>query len=256
MIRLAFPDVELYSRLFQSCNSYCSQHNIKYYQVQESKCIDLLLRNLVDSAFISPLGYGMGVKIADFRIVPGPAIFSQDYTGLASIHFKKGLNSIRLLCSSSPRDFPMIIAKLLLSEKFGVDLELQNVKTTDGNILSGYDGEVLWGRSQSEEPSLDVSEEWYDLIEEPLPLGFWVCRAEEYPQNIIEIVNSLTASDLPPEESISETLSSAPRGITRNGTIFWRWKDELEESLKSTLLFLFYHQLLPEIPAVKVLGRD
>lgn len=256
MIRIVFPDIESYSKLFKLCDSYCPDHNIKYYKAKEPECVDLLLRNLVDCAFISPLGYGMGVKIADFRVIPGPVVFSQDYTGLASIHFKKGLASIQSLFSPTPKDFPMIIARLLLAEKFGIHLELQTIEGIREQVLENYDAGVFWGRSQSDEPSLDVSEEWFDLIEEPLPLGFWVCRAEDFPQGIVEIVNSIAVPDLPSEESVSEDFVTDSHRITRNGTIFWRWKDEFEEALKSTLLFLYYHQLLEEIPEVKILGRD
>lgn len=256
MIRIAFPDIEAYSNLFGVCDSYCAEHNIEYYKVKETECVDLLLRNLVDCAFISPLGYGMGVKIADFRVVPGPVVFSRDYTGLASIHFNKGLTSVRSLCSPTPKDFPMIIARLLLLEKFGLHLELQMMEGTREQAFEKYDASIFWGRSQSDEPSLDVSEEWFDLIEEPLPLGFWVCRAEDFPPNIMEIANSIVAPNLPSEETVSEDIVPTSQRFTRSGTIFWRWKDEFEEALKSMLLFLFYHQLLREIPAVKILGRD
>lgn len=256
MIRIVFPNIESYSKLFKLCDSYCPEHNIKYYKAKESECVDLLLRNLVDCAFISPLGYGMGVKIADFRVIPGPVVFSQDYTGLASIYFKKGLASVQSLFSPTPKDFPMIIARLLLAEKFGIDLTLQTMEGSREEILEKSDAGVFWGRSQSDEPSLDVSEEWFDLIEEPLPLGFWVCRAEDFPQNIVEIVNSIVDPDLSSEETVSEDLTTISHRVTRSGTIFWRWKAEFEEALKSVLLFLYYHQLLEEIPEVKILGRD
>lgn len=256
MIKLAFPKNEVYQPLFERCESYCKDHNIRYFKLNESECADFLLRNLVDAAFLSPLGYGKGVKIADFRIIPGPVLFTEDYTGLATIYFRKGLDTVSSIQSSSPDDFIMVIAQLLLKEKFGIDLNLEQNKGTKNEILSKYDSAILWGNEQGEDVSLDVSEEWYDLVEEPLPLGFWVCRAEGYPPNIKQIVNDIASKSLPAKVEIKEQFEESKEQYRRKGFLYWNWSPELETSIETVLLFLYFHQILNEIPAVKILNRD
>ncbi len=257
MIRLALPKNDIYKPLFVGCDSYCKSHNIKYYELSENQCAEYLLRNLVDAAFLSPLGYGRGVKIADYRIVPGPVLFTEDYTELATIYFNKGLNEVCSIQSSTPDDFMMLIARLLLNEKFGIDLKIEHTEASKEDILSHKDSAILWGKEKGDDVSLDISEEWFDLFEEPLPLGFWVCRAEGYPPNIKEIINSIASSDLPDKQEIEESENEAnSKHYKRRGSIYWRWAPHLETSIETVLLFLYMHQLLSDIPAVKILERD
>lgn len=257
MIRLALPKNEVYRPLFEGCDSYCKSLGIKYYKLTENECADYLLRNLVDAAFLTPIGYGKGVKVADYRIVPGPVIFSEDYTELATIYFRKGLNNVSSILSTTPNDFIVIIARLLLNEKFGIDLNIQYTEASKADILSSNDSAILWGKEIGDDVSLDISEEWYDLFEEPLPLGFWVCRAEGYPPNIKEIVKSIASSALPAKQEIEESEDKiSSKHFQRKGSIYWHWAPHLETSIETVLLFLYMHQLLAEIPAVKILERD
>lgn len=256
MIKLAIPKNEIYKHLFEKCEAYCQKHNIKYYLLTENECSDFLLRNLVDAAFLSPLGYGKGVKVADYRIIPGPAIFSEDYTGLATIYFNKGLNNISSIQSNSPGDFMMLIAQLLLHEKYGINLNLEHTKDSKSEILAKHDSAILWGYEKGDYVTLDISEEWYDLFEEPLPLGFWVCRAETYPPNIKDIVTAIASISLPSPQEIEEETKGNSKHYKRKGKIFWKWDSMLEPALENMLIFLYLHQLLSDIPAVKVLDRD
>jgi predicted solute-binding protein len=256
MIRLAFPKNEIYQPLFQSCEDYCKAHNIRYYKLSESECAEFLLNNLVDAAFVSPLGYGKGVKVADFRIIPGPMLFTEDYTGIATIYFNKGLTDVTSIHSNSPDDFIMIIAKLILSEKFGINLNIEKNSGTISEILAKNDSAILWGKENGKEVTLDVSEEWYDLVEEPLPLGFWVCRAEGYPPNIKQIISEIASSSLPDKQEIEENLEDESKYYRRKGLLYWKWNPDLETSIETVLLFLYMHQLISEIPAVKILERD
>ncbi|MCX7909343.1 MAG: hypothetical protein N2560_07495 [Ignavibacteria bacterium] len=257
MIRLAFPRNEIYEPLFQECEIYCKSHNIKYYKLTEKECTDFLLQNIVDAAFLSPLGYGKGVKIADFRIIPGPILFAEDYTGLATIYFKKNLKEVSSIRSNTPDDFMMVVARLLLKEKFGIELNLEHNEGTKSEILSNFDSAILWGKESGEDVTLDITEEWFDLVEEPLPLGFWVCRAENYPPNIQEIISAIASQTLPDKVEISEEFAEDNiQHYQRKGNIYWKWVPELESSIETALLFLYMHQLLTDIPAVKILSRD
>ncbi len=253
MIRLAFPKNPIYNPLFEGSESYIKGKNIRCYQLNESECTDYMLRNLVDAAFLSPLGYGKGVKIADFRIIPGPMLFLENYTGFASIFFKPGLDNIYSLYSPTPDDFIIQIGQLVLNEKYGIDIQVKKMAGSKSEILTKYDSAILWGSAEVDDVSLDVSEEWYDLTEEPLPIGFWVCRAESHPPKIDKIVSSLTASYFIKNQEITEPNSKYHE---RKGKVYWDWEPELESSIEIMLLFLYLHQLLSEIPAVKILSRD
>jgi len=253
MIRLAFPDNPVYKPLFEGSKKYCHSNEVRCYRLSETQCSDYMLRNLVDAAFLSPLGYGKGVKVADYRIIPGPMIVSENYTGLATIYFKQGLENVNTIYSPTPDDFMMLLGQLLMNEKFGIEAKIRKMSGSKDDILLNYDSAIIWGRAESSDISLDVSEEWYDLVEEPLPLGFWVCRAESYPPKIQDIVASLVSNKLTQTE---EMFDSTSKYTERKGKIYWHWQPELEGAIESVLLFLYLHQVLSEIPAVKILQRD
>ncbi|MGQ9818588.1 MAG: MqnA/MqnD/SBP family protein [Candidatus Kapaibacteriales bacterium] len=256
MIKIAFPNNVFYENLFTRADDFAPKNNIRIYKLSENGCTDYLLRNLVDCAFLSPLGYGQAIKIVDLRIVPGPMLFASDYTGLASIFFRQGVDKIETIITNSSDDFIVLIGKLVLKEKFGIDANLKQIKGSKEDLLQNFDSAILWGKSKNDEITLDVSEEWFDLVEEPLPLGFWVVRAEEYPPNILNIVKALSIENLPLEEEIIENLAEGIERPSRKGKIIWQWREDLEDAIFSALMFLYYYQILPEIPAVKILGRD
>lgn len=256
MIKIAFPKNVFYENLFTRAEEFARNNNIRLYRLSEKDCTDYLLRNLVDGAFLSPLGYGRGVMIADLRIVPGPMLFSSDYTGLASIFFREGVEKIESIISDSSDDFIVLIGKLILKEKFGIDVDLKQMEGSKEELLQNFDSAILWGKSKINEITLDVSEEWFDLVEEPLPLGFWVVRAEEYPPNILDIIKEFSIENLPFEEEIIENMTEDIARPSRKGKIIWQWRQDLEGAISSALMFLYYYQILPEIPAVKILGRD
>lgn len=256
MIKIAFPKNKYYQKLFARSEDFSNANNIRLFKLSESECDDFILRNLVDCAFLSPLGYGKGVKIADFRIVPGPLLFAYGYTGLASIFFRQGLDKIGSVVSNSTEDFIVVIGKLILKEKFGIDVNLRNIQGEKEDLLLQADSVILWGSSRSNESAIDVTEEWFDLIGEPLPLGFWVVRAETYPPDIQKIVENFAIANLPAEEEIVEEIVQPDSLFPRKGQLILQWRADLEDSIATTLLFLYLHQILQEIPAVKILGRD
>lgn len=256
MIKIAFPKNVFYENLFTRADEVARNNNIHLYRLSEKDCTDYLLRNIVDVTFLSPLGYGQGGMIADLRIVPGPMLFANDYTGLASIFFREGVEKIESIISDSSDDFIVLIGKLILKEKFGIDADLKQMQGSKEELLRNFDSAVLWGKGKNNEITLDVSEEWFDLVEEPLPLGFWVVRSEEYPRNIINIIKEFAIENLPFEEEVIESMTEDIARPSRKGKIIWHWRQDLENAISSVLMFLYYYQLLPEIPAVKILGRD
>ena len=90
----------------------------------------------------------------------------------------------------------------------------------------------------------------------PLPLAFWVCRAEEHPENIEQIINEIMSIDGKIEEHIHEEIINKKDYYEREGSILRKWNDEIEKSLEQCMQFLFFHQIFPAIPAVKVLGKE
>ena len=233
-----------------------ARYGTRIIRLPEKDCISTMLYNRADAAFLSPLGYGLGLGRADYRIVEGPALGLLGYTKTASIYFKEGLVTLASAMSDEPDDFIMLMANLLLREMYDIELDLK--KNTEGidKILGVADAAILWGNKQEIPNSLDISDEWFEFFNYQLPLGFWVCRNEEHPIAIKEIITDLIGPAFTLEDDILEELPLDKDLLPRQGRILRKWDDDMEQALEQTISLLYYHQFLSEIPAIKILGRD
>jgi len=250
---IAVPAGEMYSKLIINKDLVEEKYGIRVLVLEENKCADLMLNNRVKAALLSPIGYGKGVVNADYRIIPGPGLAAFYYTGLASIIFREGVNQIKTLATSQHDSFIVKIGMRLLQENYGMDPKIINAdkelkgRDTDASIIIG---------KHNNNKGLDITEEWYMFSDLSLPLAFWVCRSEEYPENILEIINDLAENPAEHEEIVSEYPNMPSSEENRTGKIIRHWNDEFERGLEYTFRFLFYVQDLPVIPAIKILGQD
>ncbi len=58
------------------------------------------------------------------------------------------------------------------------------------------------------------------------------------------------------ERHVSEVATLDEDTTPRAGRITFRWDDDTETALTAVLNLLFFHQMIPEMPEVKILGRD
>ncbi|MDZ4745456.1 MAG: hypothetical protein SGJ05_05585 [bacterium] len=245
---VAISDSPLLSPLTMHAEDVCARLGWKLLRVTEAKAADMLLKNFADLALVSPLGYGLGVGRVDYRLVPGACVMLNNYTNVAGINFRESLEIIETCESATPEDFLSIMGSIVLAEKFDLDVVL----TKSGTSSTGSDSSVDYVRD-GQVAALDVSEEWWDLTELPLPVAVWACRIEADIDKIPEAVEAMCSQGLVPhmiDEAV--TLGELPR----QGSIIYKWDADTEKALMSTLEMLFYHQYVPELPAIKLLGRD
>lgn len=255
-IDIAVPTGKMYDKLLKNKAEVEKKHNARILAVDETKCSQLMLNNRVSAALLNPIGYGQGVKIADYRIIPGPGLAGFYYTGLASIVFRQGLKEIETLATPYPNDFIVRIGLQILRENYGMNPVIIEKKGDLEDIIKDSDAAIIKEKTSGSEQGLDICEEWYLYTEKALPLSMWVCRAEEYPENIIQIVKDLAENPVEQEEQVSETFSHDANEDKRIGKIIRHWNDEFEDGLEYMLQFLFFLQFIPEIAGVKVLGRE
>jgi predicted solute-binding protein len=255
-IKIAIPKNEIALNLINNFENIKDRYNIILHKLDEEKCIELLKANRIDATILNPLSYGLFLTEPDIRIIPGPAYSAIGYTGLASINFKENLSQINSIAMPEKENFLITIGRLLLKEKFDIDPTVIKLNEKNEEAISKADAFITLGNSGNKSSSLDVTDEWFDAFEMPLPLAFWVCRAEEHPENIETIINELMTIKGQEEEHIHEELEDKKDYSGREGTILWKWNDEIEKSLEQCMQFLFFHQIFPAIPAVKVLGKE
>lgn len=247
MIKVAIPTLEIASPILENVEHACAQRGWTIRRATLDECGDLLKSNMVDIALTSPYGYGKGVGTVDYRIVPGPCLALEDYTNVYGVSFPSHRSGLDHAFSPEPREFPTIISRLIMAEKFDVALELVASSEAADCII----GPVVKG----EPPAMDLGEEWYDIVESPLPIAVWVARVDTEATSIDSFVSEC-ANQMLLYTDVSELVSMTGDHMPREGKILYRWSDDVEEGLGAALHTMFYHQLLPEIPAIKLFGRD
>ena len=255
-IKLAIPKNKVFDRLIKNVENSGLENELIVYRVEETQCFELLNNHRVDIAFLSPLAYGFGVGKSDFQIIPGPALISNGYTKLASIFFKKGSESIKKVASTNPDDFLTVIGSIILAEKFDIHINLEKSDLSKEEILKDFDAAILPEASLINDNALDIGEEWFDTFELPLPLGFWVCRANEFDDKIIDLIHRIAIDDIKRESHIREDENIKDKYYPRNGKLVWYWTEDIKEALEQVLHFLYFHQFIDEIPEVKIFGSN
>lgn len=208
----------------------------------EAEVEDLLHRNYVDLAFTTPMGYGRGVTVVDYRIVPTFALSLKGYTNIAGISFFPSAMHLNTITASSIKEFILTLGKHLIEERYDCTL----TETTNENA----DVQVRWVNEQFPTPTLDIGEEWEEMYSEILPIGFWVCRPDKMPENIPEILNAVYSN----EEQVIEIVEQLPENaehFAREGAIVRTFDETFVVGLEKVLEMLYYAQVVPEIPAVK-----
>lgn len=245
---VAIPDSPLLKPLTEHAEGVCERLGWKLVRVPEAKAADMLLKYSADLALITPLGYALGVGRVDYRVIQGACVMLNNYTNVAGIDFREGAEDVKTCASKSPEDFLCVIGRIVLAEK--LELELGPLQPSSAAPPADCNIDYV---SAKRVPALDVTEEWWDLTERPLPLAFWTCRIEADLDHVQEAVELMRKPDLVPI-IINEPVDSET--LPRQGSVTYTWDEDTETSITAACEMLFFHQYIPEIPAVKILGRD
>jgi hypothetical protein len=253
---IALPLHPLFAPFRENADRVCRERGIRLLQGNEHECGEWLKRHTAECALITPLDYARIALTTDVRIIPAPALLLEGLTYSASIYLKPASEEITSCVSPNPNDFLMRMGLAMLSEKFDIPLTLQPASTqTVGEAFRTADAVIDYGFDAARDVVLDVSDEWTDYFEAPMPLAFWVCRPEEVPDDIVEIINAFSNPEALEERIIiEEEQHGANAG--RSGKITMAWNDDVEEVIERTIELLFYLQYVPAIAATKVWQRD
>jgi hypothetical protein len=246
-MKIAIPRLELAQPLLTHATDVAARHGFTLVEASLEECGTMLLNNHVDVALMSPHGYGLGVGRVDYRLIPGPCLALEDYTHAYGLWFPESGSALETFHASQPDAYLSVISRLVMAEKFDVHLEY---------TASSERADVTIGStSENPTPAMDLGEEWYDIVESPLPLAVWVHRVDSEYIEHVAIVREFADENLLHRE-VSEIVPITADHMPREGKILYRWNDDVQEGMEAALHMLFYHQLLSEIPAIKLFGTN
>jgi hypothetical protein len=252
-IKLAVPEINYIMDYMLGNRFNIDETDIKLIFGSEQSSLEALINNDADAAIITPREYGKALKLLDLRIMHQPFVTASGYSGLATIEFQGKGDKIESCYCPSPDSYLMNIGRLVLSEKYGLAVKFVENENYTKDSPEMLDISMIWGTSETNPRTLDITEEWMDAFDIPLPLAFWVCRSDNFPEHIQEVVKSLIGNFIQ-RIGIKEPNSSVVKNLPRTGELLTTYTPEIESALDQTFHVLFYHQVFDEIPSIKMFG--
>jgi hypothetical protein len=260
---VAIPQTPLLKPLVERAEAVCAERGLRLRVGTEQQCAQWLATHAAELALLTPLGYAREAFKTDYRVIPATGLMLEGFTTAASLYLKPACEELRTCGSPHADDFLMLAGAAVFSEKFDVEFEriVQTPQTGapqvgapqvgDCDVMDVMDVMLDYGADMQQSIVLDLSDEWTDHTQMPLPVALWVCRPDGMPDDLAELVAAMTRPSLPREEHIVEQEQHGT-SAEREGTVFWHWTDDSEAALQATIELLYYWQFVGEIAAIKL----
>lgn len=145
-----------------------------------SACADRLRDGEVDAGIVSSIEY---LRIPDLRIVPGLCIASPKRVRSVVILSKVPPEQIQRLALDSSSRTSVVLAQLLLRERYGVSPEVSEMAPDLPAMLEHHDAALMIGDMAMRAPRqglfvLDLAEEWHTWTGLPFVFALWLVRGD------------------------------------------------------------------------------
>ena len=222
-----------------------------------------------DLVIAPALDYGRYLGLIDYALVPDFGIITQGMAGLIRIAFGPGRENLSSIAVNRIKDAATILAGIMLIEKHGIEPSfVEFEKEADLPVmLEAADGALLSGdraiRSLTSHPmALDLSDEWEDMTETPLPYMLAWGRIGHVPEEslkeFLEARDKMTLTF--PDRIAQEEENSGLQLIYEKyleGTIrFTLKREEANDILAPLFHYSFYHGIIQDIPTIKFLDEE
>jgi chorismate dehydratase len=208
----------------------------------------------LDAGFVSPMDYARGAS--EYLIVPGAAVASRQGNNAVVIHFRKGSRDIRSLAVPAVSTSDIVLAKIMLAEKFNLAPTIVPVAGTLDDMLKQADAALLSGdealRTGENRPeALDLVEEWVTTTDLPYVHGFCVGREDALEKDEWAVLGSSAAAiNGASVSSLVEETSGDPERFS------YDLDDDVRDGIREFLQYAYYHGILPDVPDLHFYGEE
>lgn len=157
------------------------KHNFELvYDIPSQVAVNLLNKE-INAGLVPSIHYAKySVK---YRIVPDICIASRGAVKSIRLYFRKDLSDIKTVATDISSMTSVILARIILSEKYDIRPRFVAMKPDLEDMLSKADAALLIGdnalfESSGYESYLDLGEEWADLTGLPFVYALWVGRRD------------------------------------------------------------------------------
>jgi chorismate dehydratase len=198
----------------------------------------------ITAAFISPIEYARNAS--EYLIVPDSAVISPAGNGSLIIYFRSGIHNVSTLAVPPTSASDIVLAKILLAERFDVQPRLVPVAGDLDAMLEKADAALLAGDAAlaaiRTEP-LDLIEEWIAATDLPYVHGFVAGREDALAKD--------TCAEIAGAASRGLAAIGADREEEASGLFEYAFTEEAQEGVREFLRFAYYHGILPDVPDLR-----
>ncbi len=202
-----------------------------------SRLVGKLLQDELDGAFLSPIEYAK--YSSQLKIVPGVCCASTGESRTIELHFGDNLRNVASLALIPESTSEVVLAKILLAEKFDLNPQLIALQSISQDVLHKADSVLTVGNDcapWSEHSNyLDLVDEWCDLTDLPFVHGLWLAKEGRLSQEEMKHLSDVV-------------LNGA---LTSNAEFSYLVDDEIIASIDEFFRMAYFHGMLPEIPALQ-----
>ena len=217
----------------------------------------------IRGAFLSPIDYAR--HGAEYCIVPDICIASSSPSGTIQLVLKSHLHDIERVAIDVRFTSEIILAKIILSEKFrnqpthpqlqflpmNPDVDAMLAKADAALIVQDHPQVIERAGSFT----LDLVEEWIDLTGLPYIHGFWVGREGELSELEAQALLAAKKDGTRLKSQIAQTVAhqqnSSLTALTQYIESFsYDFGETEKEGLEEFMQYAFFHGVIPDVPDI------
>jgi predicted solute-binding protein len=218
----------------------------------------------IRSAFLSPIDYAR--HGGAYCIVPNICVASSRRTNTIQLILKSDLNNIERIAIDVRFTSEVILAKIILAEKYRNQSSRQNLQfipmmpDIDAMLAKG-DAVLLVNDipkpfERAGTFMLDLVEEWNDLTDLPYVHGFWVGREEELSEEEAHALLTAKKDGLLLKKQIAQTIAQQRNlpfdtMIQYLSSFSYDFGEREVESIAEFIQYAYYHGVIGDVPEIR-----
>jgi predicted solute-binding protein len=224
-----------------------------------------LVAGSADVALTPVLDYGRAAGVVDYALVPGISITTRGFAGLIKLVFNKGLVGFTSIAVKEPASSETLVARMVLAEKHDIEPKLVKVpaEATIEEMLAVADCALAVGddaifRTGGFTSLLDLTDEWGDAVEAPLPYMIaWGHVGTLTPERLADFTSARDEAVL----TFADRVAMHPESAAANAFYQRYLRGEIDyalgngevAALEAFYRYAFYYSAIVDIPAIKFL---
>ena len=220
-----------------------------------------ILNGECDAALIGPIEYAR--NSSDFILSPSVGVSSRGENRTILLSINKDIRKIASVAVGVVSSSDIVLAKIILSEKFEQEIAIVPVIGSIDQMLSKADAAVVAGNaalvSEWSGPKLDLVDEWTDMTDLPFVHLLCAARKEKLSDEIAALLQSSQALGVEsiPIIALQQSMQLSVPAIQAEQQLerySYGFDGESREALGEFFRYAFYHGILPDVPEIDVFG--